>query len=219
VLLALGMTATTFSVAAAAYQSHLMKEKKWGVVELATHAQVDTVVGIGVLGAITVVVLMTSAGVLVGRGGTFSAEKMALQLEPLAGPAAYYLFLAGFFFASFSSLVVNPLIGATLLVDGMAGDSSIDSRSVRGWTIMTLVSGVGVVVVFGASPVELLRAAQAMAAIAFPVLGFLIWKLSSDRETMGGHANGLCLNILAVLGYLAILGIVGNYLYQILFRG
>lgn len=82
-----------------------------------------------------VYILFTSAGVIHACGGepAFSAHGMALQLEPLVGSGAFYLFTIGFFFAALSSLVVNALIGATLFVDGKA--------AIRRWTNDPLRSG------------------------------------------------------------------------------
>lgn len=94
-------------------------EKKWGPEQLSTQG-FESLLGIGVLGTIAIVILLTSAGALYGAGeSTFSAQAMASQLEPLAGPGAFYLFTIGFFFVTLSSLVVNPLIGGTLLADGL----------------------------------------------------------------------------------------------------
>lgn len=216
IFLALGMASTTFSIAAAAYQCHLMKEKDWGPEQLEVEG-LDTILGIAILGSISVVVLLTSAGVIAGTSESgLSAQTMALQLEPLVGPAAFYLFMCGFFFASFSSLVVNPLIGATLLADGLGKNPTMDGKPVKLWAAVAMVLGTGVVVVFGGSPIELLRTAQAMAVVAFPVLGFLVLFLAGDREIMGEHRNGIVLWVLGILGYLTILAIVLNYLRQIL---
>lgn len=213
--LSLGMAATTFSIAAAVYQSHLMKEKNWGPEHLADEG-FDSILGIAVLGFIAIVILLTSAGAIYGaHDAVFSARAMAQQLEPLAGPAAFYLFTIGFFFASLSSLVVNPLIGATLLVDGFDGDASMDGQPVKRWTALALALGLMIVLIFKGSPIELLRVAQGLAVIAFPVLGFLVLALSRNRKLMGEHATGRWVNLAGLLGYLTILGIVGNYIRQI----
>jgi Mn2+/Fe2+ NRAMP family transporter len=215
VFLSLGMAATTFSVAAAAYQNYLMREKRWGIDDLANEG-LDCLFGIAILGCISMVILLTSAGVLHESGQpVFSAQTMARQLEPLAGPLAYYLFTSGFFFAAFSSLIVNPLIGATLLVDGFGHESSMDSRRVRGWAIVVMAIGLLVVLIFQGSPVELLRIAQALAVVAFPLLGFLIWSLANDASIMGRHGNSWVMNVLAALGYATIVGIALNYVRQI----
>ena len=212
IFLMLGMTATTFSIAAAVYQSYLMREKKWDVERLGS-ASVDTIAGIGILGLISIVILLTSAGAIFGSDAPVdSAEGMAQQLEPLVGPAAFYLFTLGFFFASFSSLVVNPLIGATLLSDALDRDSSMDGRPVKVWTTVAMAAGLLVILLFKGTPVELIRTAQGFAVIAFPLLGFLVLALSRDRKLMRGYVPGPAVQAIAIVGYLIILGIVVNYL-------
>ena len=215
IFLTLGMTATTFSIAAAVYQGYLMKEKAWGPEHLRVEG-LDTFAGIGILGSISIMILLTSAGAIYGvTDPVFSAQGMAAQLEPLAGPAAFYLFTWGFFFASFSSLVVNPLIGAALLTDGFGRDSSMEGRPVRVWASVGLTVGLIVVLIFKGSPVELLRIAQAIAVVAFPVLGMLVLTISRDPGIMGSHAHKGWVHGIGILGYLAIIGIVLTYVGQI----
>lgn len=217
IFLTLGMAATTFSIAAAVYQGYLMKEKNWGPDELSSEG-IDSLVGIGILGGISIVVLLTSAGAIYTMGGdpVFSAQGMAAQLEPLVGPAAFYLFTFGFFFASFSSLVVNPLIGATLLADGLGKDASMDGKPVKQWTAVAMVMGLLVVLIFEAPPVELIRIAQGLAVVAFPILGFLVLSIARDRTIMGEYASKTWVQVIAVLGYLTIIGIVLNYVRLII---
>jgi Mn2+/Fe2+ NRAMP family transporter len=214
--LAVGMAATTFSVAGAAYQCYLVKEKRW-TLEDDRKQGLDTLLGIAALGLISSVILMTSAGVAASVGAkSFTAQTMVLQLEPLAGRFAFALFMVGFFAASFSSLVVNPLIGATLLIDGFGGDSRMAGRPVRLGATLIMGAGAGLVVLYGETPIELLRTAQALAVIAFPVLGFLIWWLARDRSILGDRVNRWWMDILAALGYFTVVAVVLNYLRQLL---
>lgn len=215
IFLALGIAATNFSIAAAVYQTYLMNEKEWGPEHLREES-FDSVIGVGILGLIVVAIMLTSASVIYGQTDpVFSARDMAEQLRPLAGPVAFYLFTIGFFFASLSSLVVNALIGATLLVDGFGRNASMEERPVKLWTVVAMLIGLSVVLLFGGSPVELLRIAQALAIVAFPVLGYLVLSLAADDELMGEYANGPIVNTFGILGYLTIIGIVLNYLWTI----
>jgi manganese transport protein len=213
--LTLGMAATTFSIVAAVYQGYLMREKRWGVEHLAREG-VDTFAGIAVLGGISIVLLLTSAGALHGTGApAFTAQAMAAQLEPLAGPTAFWLFTLGFFFASFSSLVVNPLIGATLFADAIGQPSSMDGRPVKLWTAVAMLAGLVVVLLFEGTPVELLRVAQGLAVVALPMLGILVLAVAGNRSIMGAHRPAPWLFGIAIVGYLTILGIAFNYVRQI----
>lgn len=217
ILTALGLAATNFSIAAAVYQTNLMTEKEWGPEKLADEG-VDTLVGIGLLGLIVAVILLTSAAVIHGTAEpVFSAAGMAEQLRPLAGASAFYLFTVGFFFASLSSLVVNALIGATLLVDGFDGDARMDSQQVKYWAMGAMALGtIAVAVEGGQSPVELLRAAQALAVVAFPLLAFLVLSIARDESVMGQYTNPTWVDALAALGYVTIVGIIINYLNTVL---
>jgi Mn2+/Fe2+ NRAMP family transporter len=218
ILLALGLAATNFSIAAAVYQTNLMTEKDWGPEKLADEGM-DTLIGIGLLGLIVMVIMLTSAGVIYGRTDpVFSAQGMAAQLEPLVGSAAFYLFTIGFFFATLSSLFVNALIGATLLIDGFDGDSRMDSKQVKYWTMAAMVLGLGAVIGSGGSdsPVELLRLAQAIAVVAFPLLAFLVLDIARDKAMMGEYANPTVVNVLAGLGYVTVIAIIINYLNEVL---
>lgn len=216
IFLSLGMAATTFSIAAAAYQAYLVREKEWGPDQLAEKGS-DSILGIAVLGLIVTVIMLTSASVIHGETDpVFSAVGMASQLEPIAGPGAFYLFTLGFFFAALSSLVVNAILGATLLADGLDQDPSMDGQTVKTWATAAVLFGLAVVLVFQEDPIELLRIAQAVAVIAFPILGFLILAIVNDEEIMGPYTNGPVVNVLGIVGYLAIIGIVLNYLYEVI---
>lgn len=215
VFLSLGIAASTFSIVAAVYQSYLMREKEWGPERLEDE-NLDSFLGIAILGLMAAVILLTSAGAIHGTADpVFSARGMARQLEPLVGPVAFYLFTVGFLFASLSSLVVNPLIGATLLADGFEANPSMDGPVVKRWTAGALAGGLVAVWAFGGSPVELLRIAQGLAVVAFPLLGYLVLDISRDEELMAGYVPGPAALGAGVLGYLTIVGMVVNYLRQI----
>ena len=218
VLLSLGLAATNFSIAAAVYQTNLMKEKEWGPEKLAEEGA-DSILGIAVLGLIVMTILLTSAAALYGTDAqAFSAQGMAEQLRPFAGPAAFYLFTIGFFFASLSSLVVNALIGATLLADGFGHEALMESRPVKYLATVAMAIGTVAILLSGGagSPTELLRAAQALAVVAFPLLGFLVVSIARDESMMGQYKNEWYVDVLAGLGYLTIIGIIFNYLQTVL---
>jgi manganese transport protein len=216
IFLAIGIIGTNFVIASAVYQTHLMKEKGWGAERL-TEESFDTILGVGIIGLIVIAIMLTSAAVIYGQvDPVSSAQGMAQQLRPIAGEAAFYLFTIGFFFASLSSLVVNALIGATLLVDGYGGDPSMESRPVKMWAVVMMLIGLTVVLIFQGSPVELIRIAQALSIVALPLLGYLLMTISTDEELMGEYTNSTTINILGVLGYLVVIGIALNYLRTII---
>jgi Mn2+/Fe2+ NRAMP family transporter len=91
----------------------------------------------------------------------------------------------------------------------------MDGRPVKIWTTVSLAAGLLVVLIFKAAPVELIRFAQGLAVIAFPLLGFLVMSVAGDRKVMGTYVNKPWMQVAAIIGYIAILAIVINYLRQI----
>ncbi len=184
-----GMIGTTFSVAGAFYAAYLVRAKGWGR-EHARERTVDSVVGIGVLGALSMVVLATAATSLHGRiagDELTTAADVARMLEPLFGAGAVFLFSLGLLAAAFSSFLGNVLIGGTVLADGLGLGGEVDGVWTRRFTIVALVIGMGVALLVqrtGQSPVRLVLFAQALTVLGNPLLaGVLLWLAhSGPRE-------------------------------------
>jgi Mn2+/Fe2+ NRAMP family transporter len=195
------MAATNFVVAAAFYQSYLVKEKGWAAHNYKEGLK-DTLAGISVLFMLVAVITVTSAAVLKPRAiNVNSAADMALQLEPLLGSFAKTLFSLGFFAASFSSLAVNALVGGTLLADSLGKDSRMQSFHVRGFSSLIMLFGLIVAVVMGGSPVKSIIFLQKMTLLTVPLLALgLLWA-SNDKSIVGDNRNRWWVNTIAGLGF------------------
>lgn len=176
-----GLIGTTFSVAGAFYQSYLVRKKGWGAAEL-RRGRLDSLLGIGVLGFLTLTVLSTAAAVLHGRvsGAELeTAADVARQLEPLFGAGAKVLFCVGLFAGAFSSFLVNAMIGGTVFSDGLGLGGDMDGRWPKRLTALALIVGMGIAIAVqgaGWSTVELILFAQALTVLGNPILaGVLLW--------------------------------------------
>jgi len=171
--------ATTFSVAAAFYQSYLVRQKGWTDKHL-RQGLIDTGVGVGVLGLITLLILITAASQLHGKGVVLnSAADVAVQLEPAFGPVAKVLFCLGIFAGAFSSFLVNAMIGGAMLADGLGCGGYLDQKWPKRFTVLVLLIGMIVAIAMtltGQKPVNLIIFAQAITVLGFPVLaGVMVW--------------------------------------------
>jgi Mn2+/Fe2+ NRAMP family transporter len=143
------------------------------------------------------------------------------SLEPLFGAIGPMLFFLGVFSAAYSSFLVNSMIGGFILADGLGMGSSPEDRWPRIFTIIVLLTGMGVglyciLVLNEQSPVELIVAAQAVTVVASPlVAGSLLW-LTSKREVMGKNVNGPVLTGLGVVGLILLLAMSANTLMNVL---
>ncbi|MEL6106929.1 MAG: divalent metal cation transporter [Planctomycetota bacterium] len=185
------MIATTFSVAAAFYQSYQVREKGWRKSELKL-GTFDTLLGICSLGLITMMILVTAAAALHGKVATSTltdAAAVARALEPSFGSWARYIFAMGVLAGAVSSFVVNALIGAVVFCDALGASTKLADRPVRRATVAMLligwiVSAVGVMT--GIPLADFIVVAQALTVFAFPILGAtIIWQASRiERGTL-----------------------------------
>ncbi len=199
------VVATTFSVAAALFQIYLVQEKKWGPAELGKVLR-DSAVGIVALTLIGLVLMITASTVLGSRGITVrSAADMAVQLEPLLGRGAMYLFCLGLWGASFSSFLGNAVLGGTILSDALKLGGKVASPWSKRFAALILLTGTAAAAASSRfSPVNSIIIAQAATVIMVPLISFMILWLSNKKDLMGDARPALWVNIIGALGVLAV---------------
>src|SRR5690606_11817416 len=105
------LTASSFSIVGAFYQSYLVQEKGSGLADKQDCIR-ESRTGITILGLLSSLVMICAASVLKSNNiDVRSASDLGLALEPLFGPFTSYVFMIGFFAASFSSMIGNATIG------------------------------------------------------------------------------------------------------------
>lgn len=176
-------------------------------------ATLDTRLSIGLGGLVTLAILTTAAASLFAEGGTIeNAGDMALQLEPLLGPAAKYFFAAGLLAAGVTSSVTAPLAAAYATAGALGW--SRDLGDVRFKAIWAVIIAVGVVFAFvGSSPTQVIVFAQAANGIILPVLAVFLLVVMNRRDLLGDHVNSTPAN---AVGGLVVLVAVGLGVWSVL---
>ncbi|MEX2381285.1 MAG: Nramp family divalent metal transporter [Opitutales bacterium] len=201
---------TTFSIAGAFYVSYLVRKKGWTASDW-KKGFTDSAIGIVVLGAISLMIMVTAASVLhdkVAGAELSGAADVALQLEPLFGSWAVVLFCLGLFAGAFSSFLVNALIGGTLLSDGLGLGSDMDGRWPKVFTVLGLLVGMGVAVTtesLGIRPLKLIIFAQSMTVLGNPVLAGILFWLAVRPRADGSASAPLWMKIAAGGGFVLVL--------------
>jgi manganese transport protein len=207
------LMATSFSLAAALYQSYLAQDKGWKRENLKSSLK-DTYIGILLLALISATVLITSAAALHPRGILVnSAADMALQMEALFGGYAKVIFSVGLCAAAFSSMMVNSVIGGGLLADGLGLGRSMNDRMTKVFIISILLIGMLVAVFFRGNVIYALIMAQASSMLAVPLIAIGLFLILNNKKVMGKYRNNIVQNIIAVIGFLVIILMV-YYMYQ-----
>ncbi len=159
------------------------------------------------------VIMITAATVLKPAGVEVnSAIDMAMQLEPLLGPLAKWMFLLGFWSAAFSSFIVNAMIGGTLLADGLGLGDSMESKWAKIFASFVMVLGTVAAIVFGQNPIQLLVLAQGTTIFAVPMIAIVMLLLSNDKELMQEYRNKTLTNVISVLAIIWLIYLSYNQL-------
>jgi len=169
----------------------------------------DAWVGIATLALIGIVIMIGAAQVLHGAGRDFNnVGELAQVLKGALGGGAIWVFCLGLVAASFSSFIVNALIGGGLLADGLGLDPRIDSPYTKGLTTLVMLAGCLVAVGtlrFGTGGTQSLLLAQGATLLAAPLSAALLLALTSHKKTMGDLRNGPITILLGAAGFAIIL--------------
>lgn len=198
--------ASCFSIVGAFYQAYLVQEsRKSGSGQTSAKRSAT---GIYILGIMSAVVIICSAAVLQPQGITVnSASEMSKALEPLFGSYAAYLFLAGLFGASFSSLVGNATVGGSLLGDALGFGNQLSSKAVRGLIALVMSCGASISLIFGKLPLELIIFAQSVTIFLVPFIGLAMYAVANDGTIMGKNTNTPLSKISGAIGLLLLTGL------------
>lgn len=216
--LALGMAATTFVPFLAVSASVYALDQKWRQ-EQRRDALGDQVTAVVVTALLTSMVLITAAATL-NKAGVVpkGVGDLAVQLEPLAGPAARYVFAVGLFAASITSVIGAPLMGATILVNGLRPGTKMSDRKHVPWALGMI--GFGVVVALatgGENPVQAIVVVQCLTAVSIPVIGFFVPFVGGNRQLLGERlAPPRWVTLLAWVGYLVLLLLMANVIRSLI---
>ena len=125
-----GLVATTCVIAAAFFQSYLVKAKGWKAENL-RDAATDTILASVCYTLIGTVIMMTAARVLHDRDQIteITFDSMVAQFQVAFGTYGKLVFCIGFWAAAFSSFIANTLIAGLLLSDGIGLGDKLDSLS------------------------------------------------------------------------------------------
>lgn len=200
------LMATTFSVAAAFYQGSLVREKGWTPRDY--HQGIaDAIAGICILALISAIIMTTSGTVLRGEPAEDIGE-LAVQLQPLFGPVAHGLFCLGLLAAALSSFLINAMIGAAVLSDGLGLPARMRDPWPKRLTVLVLLTGMGVGVwsiSIGGRPVGLIAFGQALTVLGNPLMAAVILWLANRSDIMGSRRNRITLNVLGGIGLLVVI--------------
>ncbi len=199
------LTASSFSIVGAFYQSYLVREKGWTKENVKDGIE-ESRAGIIILGLLSTMVMVAAAAVLKGNSVEVkSAADLGMALEPLFGSFTSKVFMIGFFAASFSSMIGNATIGGVILSDTFFHKYDLSSTNARSMIAVVIIIGAIVAMIFGSLPLELIIFAQGITIMIVPVTAIIILLFANSTKAPEELRNNRYLNTIGVAGILILL--------------
>ena len=173
----------------------LVREKGWGVGDLATERR-DSAVSAILMFVVSGSVMAVAAGVLFAQGrGLEKILDIATTLEPVAGRFAVSFFMVGVLAAGLSSVFPIMMVAPLLIGDWKDGRMETNTLLFRGICLVAALWGL-VVPLLGSNPVTVTVAVQVSNVFVLPIAVAAILFLVNRRAVMGEHRAGWLMNVL-----------------------
>src|SRR5579862_5797612 len=144
------------------------------------------------------IIIATGATLFVhGHRTVNNAADAARALEPFAGRFAEALFAVGLLGASLLAAAILPVTAAYVIAETFGFEKGISHR----FREAPVFVGVVTALILIGTVVALIPGVPVI--VLLPITLFFVWRLASNRELMGGYANGPVFNVLAAATVLA----------------
>lgn len=200
-LLVLGLMGTTIVPYNLFLHAALARER-WKCASDLKAARMDSLIGVGVGGVISMSVIVCGAALPTEQTGLTPAD-LAGALVPLYGAAAQYLLAVGLFAAGITSAITAPLAAALVATACFGWSRQMTSWRFRSVWIAILGFGVGMASA-GYRPVPLIQMAQVANAIVLPIAVVVLLFLSSG-QWMGRFRNPVWINVVGIFVVLMVM--------------
>jgi len=191
---AVGMLGTTISPYLYYFQSTQQVEEGTSVKKL-DDSVIDTTVGCIFSNLVAYFIIVATSATLHAHGiySIERPEQAAAALEPIAGPAAKYLFAGGIIGAGLLAIPVLTASTAAMVGEVMGwrvGLSKSAGRARGFYLALTIALLFGVLLTLsGINPMKALFYSQVLTGVVAPVLVFLIFRIASRKEVLGDSVN------------------------------
>lgn len=192
-LLVVSLIGTTIVPYTLFLQSSTVQER-WKDKSGLAESRFDIIFSLLIVIVITISVMVSAAVAFPAGTGISNPTEMAIQLEPLLGSWAKYIFSIGIFAAGVTSAMTAPL-AAAYATAGVLGWSR-DLKSGRFRFIWVSILAIGVIFsAIGYSPIQLILFAQYANGLILPVIVLLLMFVMNNKRLLGENTNPQWINI------------------------
>lgn len=200
-LLILGLMGTTI-VPYNLFLHAALARDRWKSASDLKAARKDTIIGVGIGGAISMGIIVCGAAIPSGQSA-LTAPDLAQALTPLYGAGARVLLSVGLFAAGITSAITAPLAAALVASACFGWSQQLTDWRFRSVWIFILSFGVAMASA-GYKPVPLIQTAQVANAVVLPV-SVVVLLILGGGAWMGRFRNPLWINVAGIFVVLMVM--------------
>ncbi|MBW8882104.1 MAG: divalent metal cation transporter, partial [Asticcacaulis sp.] len=146
-----------------------------------------------------------------------TVAEAAKALEPLAGPAAYYLFAIGIIGTGFLAIPVLSGSLSYVVAETFGWQEGLDKKLRQApafYAVIAVALVVGLAINYtGISPIQALLWSAILYGLTSPVIIAIVLHISNNNQVMGRFTNGIWSNLLGGLAFLLMTVAAGFLIY------
>jgi Mn2+/Fe2+ NRAMP family transporter len=179
------------------------------------YERIDVVAGSLFANLVALAIIVATAATLYQHGiAADTAAEAAQALEPVAGPAAQYLFAVGLLGACLLAAPVLALTSAYSVTEAIGLEKGVSQDFRRAPVFMGIFTGMFAVAMLlallpGIPFTSTLLIIQIVNAMVLPVVLFCLLRLTNDKALMGKRVNTLAFNVIGVTTAVVVIGLSG----------
>ncbi|WP_010531690.1 Nramp family divalent metal transporter [Lentibacillus jeotgali] len=173
-------------------------QERWKGKDSIKDGRFDVIASMVICGVISISILLTAAASFPVGTALDNPAKMAVQLEPLLGSWAKYVFSIGIFAAGISSSMTAALAAAYATSGALGWERNL--KSIRFRMIWMAIILIGVTFAsLGYEPIQVILFSQYANGLILPVIVLLLMFVMNNRKLLGEHVNRTWTNVIGWL--------------------
>lgn len=192
IILVISLIGTTIVPYTLFLQSSTVQER-WDD-KMLSQSRFDIIFSLIVVGIISTSIVITAAVAFSGGAVIENPAQMAIQLEPLLGSWAKYIFSFGIFAAGITSAITAPLAAAYAICGVLGWKADFKSNRFRAIWVIIILTGI-IFSGFGYSPIEIIVFAQYANGLILPVIVLFLMFVMNNKKMLGENVNKKWLNV------------------------
>ncbi|QKY70342.1 Nramp family divalent metal transporter [Lentibacillus sp. CBA3610] len=169
-------------------------QERWKGEEGIRDGRFDIIASMIICGVVSIAILLTAAAAFPIGTALGNPAQMAVQLEPLLGSWAKYVFSIGIFAAGITSSVTAALAAAYATSGALGWERNLKSTRFRMVWLFIIVVGV-LFASLGYEPIQVILFAQYANGLILPVIVLLLMFVMNNKKLLGKHVNRTWINV------------------------